>query len=225
MAGHGGDCRLLCKGGYIMDAIQKSLEELFNSLPRNAAAKRMKAEMLENLTQRYEELAGDLGAEEAARQVIAEIGPAEEIRQAIYLASPKSRMTATVVQCGVVALCIVYIIYASITGNYYRQNFTIWPTLIYYYLALPILFFFGAWLVMKIINHYAQPKGIHIKSKRLRGIFFITGVTYLLLYVLIIISSFTPVLIFLPPQVTNFLWTNSYLFGIASVLIYLGIKK
>ena len=212
-----------------MDAIKKSLDKLFNSLPRNAAAKRIKAEMLENLTQRYEELASDLGAEEAQRQVIAEIGPAEEIREAISLAAPKKGWIVTLIQISLVALCIAYSIFIAINKAYLKNEFITQPIWIYYSAALPLLFFFGAWLLMKAVNYYKRPDGVYIKDRKVRWVICSAGILIVAVFGLVCLNLIANLLgfqfVLFPLQLIDVLTHNSYLFGIAAVLIYLGIKK
>lgn len=208
-----------------MEGVKKTLDELFKNLPRNAAAKRIKAEMLENLMQRYEELAAEQGPDEAQRQVIAEIGSAEEIREAINLSAPKKQMTATVIQAVIVILCIGYAVFIGVNHVNFKTHFILLPILINYCAILPLLYFFGTWLAMKIVDHYAQPKGLYIKNKMLRRVFFIAGILFLALYTLVTVKTFIPINVFIPPQVTNLIWQNSFVCGIASALLYLGGKK
>lgn len=213
-----------------MERIQKHLDGMFKELPRNEAADRIKAEMLENLTERYEELLAQTGsAEEAERQVIAEIGTAEEIREAILLASPKKRPIVTILQVAAVALSLGYAIFERITREYNRERFYFVFGWILASVALPLLFFYGATLGMKIINRYAQPDGLIIKNKKLRMIFLIISIAFLMIFGLaslnIVINLLGCTFVFFPATMYNFIFNNSYLFGVAAVLFYLGRKK
>lgn len=213
-----------------MEKIKKYLDEMFKELPRNEAANRIKAEMLENLGERYEELLAETGStDEAERQVIAEIGTAEEIRETISLASPKKRFSATVVQIIVLVLSVGYVIYMQFTRVDYYRFLNMVPHLVLVTFVLPLLFSVGAWLGMKILNRLTLPKGIFIPNKKIRWALLIVGAAFYGLYGLMFLDNIIneiigpiPIILF---RLHLFMWNNTYLFAIAAVLLYLGKKK
>ncbi len=213
-----------------MERIKTHLDGMFKELPRNGAAERIKAEMLENLQERYEELLAQTGsAEEAERQVIAEIGTAEEIREAILLASPKQRRIFTVMEIIALALSVGFVIFESATHAYFARSFNLWPRLIRVYYVQPLFYFTGAWVGAKALDYFMRPKGFAIQNKRLRRAFFIASIAVLSLFGAIMLVDLLNHIFsignFIPLQLYFLFWQNSYLFAITSVFLYLGKKR
>ncbi|MCW3491521.1 hypothetical protein [Dethiobacter alkaliphilus] len=208
-----------------MQKVECYVDKMFEELPKSKRARELKAEILANMEERYQELAEqNKEQEEIENQLIAEIGTAQEIRENINLVGTKRQWVANGLQLLILLTAIGYIWYVRINVHIFRATFQGYPIVIAQYVAYPFAIFFGIILAINLLNYLMKPKEIFLPKKWLRITIFATSIMLILLYCLFILHAFTPLMISV--QLSSFMLRNiNIVAGLTGILFYFGTKK
>jgi len=203
------------------------VDKMFQELPKSKRAKELKAEILANMEERYQELTEqDKGQEEIENQLIAEIGTAQEIRENINLISTKRQWTVIGLQLLILLIAIGYIRYVQINVHIFEAMMMYYPfLLIADIVAYPLVIFFGILLALNLVSYLIKPDVIFLPRKGLRNASLAVSIILMLVYFSFVLHVFT-VYLMMPVQLMFFMLRNiNIIAGFIGILFYLGVKK
>ena len=209
-----------------MQKVRSYVDKMFQELPRSNRAKELKAEILSNIEERYQELAEqNKGQEEIENQLIAEIGTAQEIRENINLMSTKRQWVVIGLQLLILLIAIGYIRYVQINKHIFDATLTHYPLIIADIVAYPFAIFFGILLSLNLVNYLIKPSEIFLPRKGLRIASLAVSIILMLFYFSFVLHAFTVYLV-MPVQLMFFMLRNIHIIAVfIGILFYLGVKK
>ena len=158
-----------------MQKVKFYLDEMFQELPKSKRAKELKAEILANMEERYQELTEQNKKQaEIENQLIVEIGTAQEIRENINLVSTKNK----VVEIGIYLMLLVGTVFLLFATHNFDISFGYKVVILN--VAHHLTYFFGTIFVLNVINLLIRPKEIFVENKRSRIACFVLSVILML---------------------------------------------
>ncbi|OEF97589.1 hypothetical protein [Desulfuribacillus alkaliarsenatis] len=209
-----------------MQQVKSYLDEIFRELPNSRRAKELKSDMLADMEERYQELI-EHGKDsvKVEKQLIDEIGTADEIRENINLNSGKSKLIFIAVQLLIFITAFMYKRHVELNHREFISSFNAYPIMAAKFVATPLMFFIGMIIGLQVLNYLNKPREIFVKQKWLRVAFLIASFVLIVMWGSFAISSLGIYRTF-SMQFVNFMIANvNVVAGAAGVLFYLGVKK
>lgn len=209
-----------------MQKVKCYVDEMLQELPKSKRAKELKAEILANMEERYQELAEqNKEQDEIENQLISEIGTAAEIRKNINLTNKTKQVVVVGLELFIFFVAVGYISYVKLNEHIFRSTFEIYQIVIANVVAFPLAIFFGTVLALNIVNYLIRPKEIFRPRKGLRIASLTASITLMLLYCLFTLHALGIYMI-MPAHLVFFIGRYiNIIAGFTGILFYLGKKK
>ena len=213
-----------------MTQIEKHIDRLFRSIPGSSAARKLKAELLNESREKLEKYKKMKKTDEHATElVISEIGSAEELRESLPATGTLTNIVAAVFFI-VFAFCCFIAAYYRITDESYEKMFSSFFEYTKIAFARPMRWGTGGFLILWTLARYSKAGVfIRIRSFPLRVIVLIISAAFFIFYIGAITCIWTgsPACI-KSAFLSSFesLWSGGqYFLIIFGALLFLGLRR
>jgi len=195
--------------------VKKYINQMFQELPKSKRTTELKQEILQNMEERYRELAEQkMAPQKIEEQIINEIGTSQEIRENINLVSPKKQFIVIGIYLLLFVVSVFYISHSSLK---------------FIPFAFSLAVFWGTILILNTISLLLNFKVNFNQTKGLRIIALIISI--ILMFLIAIFTMLPPSLWFTEREgvwvlIGTFILLNANtISGISGILFFLGSKK